>query len=756
MNYDVKKVFKLKDDCSICPNIVVGKNYRISIIKENIIRFEYCSTGIFNDKMTQTILNRNFGQIDYNVFDKEHELIVETDIITMIYDRKFPSMEGLQIKLNRLPSQDSTWKYGKKDTRNLLGTTRTLDDVDGETELEQGLISKGGFASFDDSKSHIIEDTGIITEKIVSDDYIDVYYMFHGDDITKGINDWYSLSGYPAKISRQYLGNWWSRYWEYDENSLKEVINNFKLRNIPLAVNIMDMDWHTVPTMEYGYGWTGFSWNKDLFPDPEAILKWQHDENLLISLNLHPADGFREHEDIFKQMQNELGIDDKVINFDLTDYKFLEAYFKLYIKEQQELGVDFWWLDWQQGDETKVKGLDPLYVLNHLHYLDSCETVDKPLIFSRYGGLGSHRYPIGFSGDTHMTWDSLKFQPYFTATSANVGYNYWSHDIGGHFHGKVDNELYVRWLQFGVYSPIMRLHSSKNIMIYKEPWNFPVEIETIATKYLQHRHKLISYMNTYNSYTSMNGLQLIRPIYHEDFNSWDAYTFKNEYFFGNEMIVHPITEPINKEIGGNLIKSYLPKGKWYDKNGLMYNGEQVVQSFHRLSDIPIFYKAGSIIMYDHDIATSALEEGSFDIEIFLGEGEYNHYHDQTGTYSKFLQKVDKNKILLTLKPSTPFNIANLNVVGYKVLSIDSDITKAIETEITITIVVEKSLNKFNLFELIKGFELDSDLANNIYQDLKNKDGLDAINIVLNSKLSTSQKDVLMCSFINTELFKNEV
>lgn len=748
MNYDMKKIFNLKKDCNICPNIIVGDNYRISIIKENIIRFEYSSEGTFNDKMTQKILTRHFGEVDYKVVKDDQELIVDTGVVTLYYDKKEPTMEGLQIKLNRLPSQDSTWKYGKGDYQNLLGTARTLDGANGEVELEQGLISKGGFAFFDDSKSQIIEDTGIITEKLISDDYVDVYYMYHSDDIAKGINDWYSLSGYPAKISRQYLGNWWSRYWEYNEDSLKEVIVNFKKRNIPLAVNIMDMDWHTVPTMEYGYGWTGFSWNKELFPNPEAILRWQHDENLLVSLNLHPADGFREHEDIFKQMQAKLDTEGKIINFDLTDYKFLEAYFKLYIKEQQELGVDFWWLDWQQGDETKIKGLDPLYVLNHLHYLDSCDTVDKPLIFSRYGGLGSHRYPIGFSGDTYMTWDSLKFQPYFTATSANVGYNYWSHDIGGHFHGKVDNELYVRWLQFGVYSPIMRLHSSKNIMIYKEPWNFPVEIETIATKYLQHRHKLISYINTYNSYTSNNGLQLIRPIYHEDFNSWDAYTFKNEYFFGNEMIVHPITDPINKEIGGNIITTYLPKGIWYDNKGVSYKGEDTYKTFHKLEDTPIFYRAGSIIMYDHDITTSALKEDSFDLQLFVGKGEYKHYHEQSGLYSTMTQEIKGNKILLTIKPSEPICIESIKVIGYETLSIDRKISKAIEDETLITIKIMKKANKINLFELIKYFDLDSDIANGVYHKLKSKSGVDAINSILNSELSNEQKEVLYSKYIN--------
>lgn len=94
------------------------------------------------------------------------------------------------------------------------------------------------------------------------------------------------------------------------------------------------------------------------------------------------------------------------------------------------------------------------------------------MTFSRYAGPGSHRYPIGFSGDTHITWESLDFQPYFTTTATNIGYGWWSHDIGGHMLGYKDDELTARWTQYGIFSPIMRLHSSCSEFNGKEPWRF--------------------------------------------------------------------------------------------------------------------------------------------------------------------------------------------------------------------------------------------------------------------------------------------
>ena len=90
----------------------------------------------------------------------------------------------------------------------------------------------------------------------------------------------------------------------------------------------------------------------------------------------------------------------------------------------------------------------------------------------RYAGPGSHRYPVGFSGDTITTWASLDFQPEFTATAANIGYGWWSHDIGGHMGGIKDDELATRWVQLGVFSPINRLHSVLSPFTSKEPWQF--------------------------------------------------------------------------------------------------------------------------------------------------------------------------------------------------------------------------------------------------------------------------------------------
>ena len=171
-----------------------------------------------------------------------------------------------------------------------------------------------------------------------------------------------------------------------------------------------------------------------------------------------------------------MGIDpatQKYIPFDITDKKFAINYMNLLHHPLEAQGINFWWLDWQQEPTTKLPGVNPTWWLNYVHFTDQQREGKRPLLFHRWGGLGNHRYQIGFSGDTISIWDSLAFQPWFTGTAANVGYAYWSHDIGGHMPGAVDPEIYTRWIQFGALSPILRTHTTKNPDSERRIWAYP-------------------------------------------------------------------------------------------------------------------------------------------------------------------------------------------------------------------------------------------------------------------------------------------
>lgn len=578
--------------------IIQGEKYRFTVLTEEMIRLEYCEDGKFEDRATQCVIDRKFKVPEYQVIENEESLEIITDKIHLVYNKQKFTDYGLSVQVRgNISVYHSIWHFGEEAT-DLRGTARTLDEADGAIELEHGIISRFGYGILDDSRSLVITEDGWVEPR--KEDCIDIYFLGYGHEYEHCLKDYYHLTGKTPLLPRYALGNWWSRFYRYNDQEYKALMTRFEKEEIPFSVSVIDMDWHLVDIdPKYGSGWTGYTWNKELFPDPKEFMTWLHDHGLKVTLNVHPAGGVQAHEEKYKEMAEAMGRDwekEEPVNFDVTDQKFLKAYFEYLHHPNEEEGVDFWWLDWQQGGLSKIPGLDPLWMLNHYHYLDSGRRGKRRLTFSRYAGMGSHRYPVGFSGDTIISWESLAFQPYFTANASNVGYGWWSHDIGGHMKGYRDEELSTRWIQFGVFSPIMRLHSSNSAFTGKEPWNYNAVSENIMKRYLKLRHEMIPYLYTMNYHASHDGQPLIRPMYYLESEQPEAYEVPNEYYFGTELVVCPITEPTDKAAGTACVKAWIPEGKWYDIfSGLKYDGGRMLELYRSLEDIPVLAKEGAII-----------------------------------------------------------------------------------------------------------------------------------------------------------------
>ena len=578
--------------------IIQGEKYRFTVLTEEMIRLEYCEDGKFEDRATQCVIDRKFKVPEYQVIENEESLEIITDKIHLVYNKQKFTDYGLSVQVRgNISVYHSIWHLGEEAT-DLRGTARTLDEADGAIELEHGIISRFGYGILDDSRSLVITEDGWVEPR--KEDCIDIYFLGYGHEYEHCLKDYYHLTGKTPLLPRYALGNWWSRFYRYNDQEYKALMTRFEKEEIPFSVSVIDMDWHLVDIdPKYGSGWTGYTWNKELFPDPKEFMTWLHDHGLKVTLNVHPAGGVQAHEEKYKEMAEAMGRDwekEEPVNFDVTDQKFLKAYFEYLHHPNEEEGVDFWWLDWQQGGLSKIPGLDPLWMLNHYHYLDSGRRGKRRLTFSRYAGMGSHRYPVGFSGDTIISWESLAFQPYFTANASNVGYGWWSHDIGGHMKGYRDEELSTRWIQFGVFSPIMRLHSSNSAFTGKEPWNYNAVSENIMKRYLKLRHEMIPYLYTMNYHASHDGQPLIRPMYYLEPEQPEAYEVPNEYYFGTELVVCPITEPTDKAAGTACVKAWIPEGKWYDIfSGLKYDGGRMLELYRSLEDIPVLAKEGAII-----------------------------------------------------------------------------------------------------------------------------------------------------------------
>ena len=589
--------------------IIKGEKYRFTVLTSRLIRIEYSENGYFEDRATQLATNRLFDVPKFTLSNCNNQLKIATNHIELTYDVNKPfSSTSLTLRYIGKNSKvkagvaSSVWNFGCNNDGVLSGTTRTLDNVNGACQLESSIMSRGRVTVLDDSHSLIICENGNIEPR--KNEEIDQYLFCYGDyekrfDYKSCLKDFYKLTGSTPLLPRFTLGNWWSRYYAYTQDEYSNLMKRFKEEDIPFSVAVIDMDWHYVNIdSKYGSGWTGYTWNKELFPDHKKFLEFLHKEGLEPSLNVHPQEGVAAHEAAYTKMAEAMGIDPKseaTVPFEIENPDFIENYFKYLHHPLEDEGVRFWWLDWQQGNTTRIEGLDPLWMLNHFHYIDNSKNNNRGLTFSRYAGPGSHRYPIGFSGDTHITWESLDFQPYFTASASNIGYGWWSHDIGGHAQGYRDEELATRWIQLGTFSPINRLHSSKSEFLGKEPWKYNKISEISMKKFLKLRHELIPYLYSMNYRAAEMGEPLVQPLYY-DYACNNAYCFKNEFKFGTEMIVSPITTPHDNKTTMGSVETFIPQGIWYDFfNYRRYKGEKVMTLFRNMYEMPVLVKSGGIV-----------------------------------------------------------------------------------------------------------------------------------------------------------------
>ena len=607
---------------------ILGSVYRITFLTSRLVRLEYQPDGRFEDAPTTMARCRQFPEVAVTQVRGAHGLELDTEHLHIVYDERAFTGHGLSIAVKgNLSAYTSTWRYGQA-FKTLGGTARTLDTANGAIPLEPGLVSRDGFSVLDDSASMELDETGAFRPRSVKE--TDLYFFGYGHDYAQCLKDFYRLSGATPMLPRYALGNWWSRYHEYTEETYRKLLDDFAAHDVPLSVAVFDMDWH-LTDVPYGSGWTGYTWNKDFFPDPARFLREVHDRGLRITLNLHPAGGVQPHEEQYEAFCRAVGRDPEQklgIDFDAADDTFMKAYYEQLHRPLEDEGVDFWWIDWQQGGVSSVEGLDPMWVLNEGHYRDTQRNGKRSLILSRYAGPGSHRCPVGFSGDTIVTWDSLDFQPYFTATASNIGYPWWSHDIGGHMNGARDDEMATRWLEFGVFSPIVRLHSSKNLFASKEPWTYGPQASDIMQEQLRLRHRLVPYLYTAAEHLHTEGEPLIRPMYYGWPEREEAYHVPNQYLFGSEMLVCPITQPLDRVLNAAAVKAWLPEGIWFDlQTGAVYTGDRQLTLYRGLESIPVLVKAGGIVPLAEDLRADR-NPAHMTLRVFAGaDGDYTLYED---------------------------------------------------------------------------------------------------------------------------------
>ena len=625
---------------------------RFTVLTERLLRLEWSPQGQFEDRGSYAFPNRFEIKPEFSVHlpgkapaPFQDRLVIRTPYLELCYRVSAGAFDqdNLEIELLQSPiigEPSPTWRPGLVNPFNLRGARRTLDGCTGDAALEEGLLSRSGWALFDDSNTLLFDPDGWVGRR-ASQPYQDWYFFGYGHDYKAALTDYIQFGGRIPLIPRYALGAWWSRYWAYSAQDLMDLVNEFEAHDVPLDVLVVDMDWHTPDA------WTGYTWNRELFPDPPGLLKWVHEKGLQTTLNLHPAQGVQSFEQVYPEFARAMGVDPasgQRVPFRIQDRRFAKNYFELIHHPMEDDGVDFWWMDWQQGQASEWEGLDPLPWLNHLHFHDSTRRGKRPMLYSRWGGLGNHRYPIGFSGDTIVGWSALQFQPYLTAVGSNVAFGCWSHDIGGHMGGATEPELYARWVQFGALSPCLRLHATKDPRTERRPWAFPEPVFQASRAAFQLRYRLIPYLYTLARLAHDSGLSPCYPMYYDYPDEESAYTARYQYFFGSQVIAAPVVFPSDPHTGLVPVDLWIPPGEWIEFTSLeTFKGPRWVRRSASLEEIPLLVKAGAVLPLGAGFLPSAklhLSSGTSQslvkdrliLEIFpSASGSFRIYEDDSET-----------------------------------------------------------------------------------------------------------------------------
>lgn len=582
-------------------------NARFTFITDHLVRMEYAVGGKFINDSTLFAVNRHSRARDVKMERDGRKYIFSTPAMTLIYDA-----DGLPFGQNNIHAawqqngKQRDWYIWMEQEGNLLGPVTTVDNVTGPVPRQEGLLSRDGWYLINDTGKDIYKE-GTLHRRDGAH-MQDLYLFIYGNNYKAALKSLQAVSG-PVPMTRKYVhGSWYCRWWPYTDQDYRDIVEGYREHDFPMDVLVFDMDWHRKKDATIGMGhagtrgWTGYSWNRDLIPDPAALIKEFQDKNIHVVLNDHPHDGYRPHEDYYKEFARDLCIDTlgkNVPPFLPQDKKYMDAFFKYAHHPNEKMGVAMWWQDWQQDYALPVMaGTTTKYLpwLNELYFNDSKRGNLRGAGFSRWGGWGDHRHPIQFSGDDQGSWRMLRFLVDLTTTSSNAGCFFWAHDTGGFF-GKREPEVYTRWTQYGLLNSSLRVHSVVNKDLDRRPWLWGERQEKAMREIYHLRSKLMPYIYSSVRQCNTDMLPLIRGLYIELPEDSMSYTRPDEFLFGDLILGAPVTEPgtgpnftVDKEV-------YFPAGQpWYSLfNGIRHEGGATEIVSTPLEESPVFVKGGWIM-----------------------------------------------------------------------------------------------------------------------------------------------------------------
>jgi len=557
--------------------------------------------------------------------------------------------------------QDFKWQpdealYGLGQHRhghlNLRGVK--VDLIQDNTEVSVPfLLSTRGYGLLWDNYSQTVFNDSADSSYIWSDigDKIQ-YYFIKGTTFDDIIAQNRKLTGEAPMYPLWALGYMQSRNRYRSEAELTGVVRKQREQKIPLDAIILDYyHWG-----DQGFG--SFVFDEKDFPDPEKMIRDLHQKyhcKLLVSVWPSLTPGIRN----WNLFDREGYLLDVMAGFHTQVYDaFNPAAGKLYyelIKEAYlKKGVDGWWFDATEpenqegfyrskchlGTTAKYLNLYSYFDMKNVYERQTAETGKRMFILTRSGFSGQQKFGTTvWSGDIESTFDELKLQIPAGLNFCMSALPYWTTDIGGYKGGNPADpayqELFTRWFQYGTFCPIFRAHGRRfpgDRSGANEIWSYGREKQKILTDYITFRYRLLPYIYSLSSLVTFEGYTLMRALPFDFAADSRVHNITDQFMFGNDLMVCPVTDA-----GARERQVYLPKGtRWFDFwTGIQYDGGQEIMAEAPLQIIPLFIRAGSILLMGPEIQYSAEAPADpVELRIFPGSNaSFTLYEDETDNFN---------------------------------------------------------------------------------------------------------------------------
>jgi len=567
-------------------------NARFTVYFPGVIRLEYQRNKLFPKTPSIITAAKLPKPLSADVKKSRRILSISTDKFNLTFEDNGKEFDRDNLKIEHpYQKQKAVWKPGDSG-QPLVEMVRSLDVWPEHEHFERqehyGVLNRTGCTCIiDEAQVYRTKDNEWAEVTPYDQRGQDWWFFGYGYDYIGALQNFVNIFGKIPLVPRWVFGFWYSKWFEYTDNDIVKIAKKYRNAGLPMDVMVIDTEWRKE-------GWRGYNWHPSRFKNYKSMMKQLKKMGLIVSLNDHPgyntSDALPSDDKFIPLLKRELNEPPLRGQWacDWSSNKCTEMWKSLVLSKQFKDGMDFWWIDgWAEAPFHKIKGQ---FWLNR-HYYETAEKANgkRGMILSRWGGWGSHRFPVQFSGDTRSNWETLKHQIKFTADSSGAGACYWSHDIGGFHDNKIDDELYIRWIQFGAFSPVFRTHSAYGS---REPFEYSKLAQKVFKQVVRQRYAMVPYYYQLAREAYDTGLPICRPMYLHYPNIYQTYSNPFQYQLGKDILVVPAF------MSGKITfrTFWVPDGTWVrPQTGeiLRGYGEQKIEI--PLNDIPVFYRLGSII-----------------------------------------------------------------------------------------------------------------------------------------------------------------